>query len=896
MYNSESSSPILTNVIFVGNIATSEGGGMYNWYSSPTLTGVTFTSNQGGVGGGMGSFSSSPKLTNVIFVGNVGSLGGGMANWPNSIPQLTNVVFSGNMAGFGGGMWNYYSYPILTNVTISGNTSPNSGGGMFNSGSNPILQNSILWGNTASVDPQIHNETVSNPLILFSLVDGCNPGGSWNSACGTDGGNNLPDADPLFVDMAGGDLRLSPGSPAIDAGNNAYITTTLDLAGGPRFVDIPAAPDTGLGTPPLVDLGAYEANFVDAGILKTVYPLDAVPGQTITYTLAFSNGGSLLAAGVILTDVVPAFMTIQTVSYGGVAITETGHIPPFVWAVQDLAAGQGGVITLTAILSEPLTAGVYTNTAIISAEDDAGIGNNLSAAGIHVLNVAPLAQNNSYFTLEDTPLHVSVPGVLGNDGDANGDTLSALKNSSPAHGVLVLNLDGSFVYTPTLNANGPDSFTYHASDGALDSNIATVNLTITSVNDAPLGTDKTVTTLEDTDYTFTAADFGFTDPNDSPANAFNRVKITTLPGQGTLKLNGVLVTVGQFVAVTDITANLLVFTPAPDANGAPYASFTFQVEDDGGTANDGVNLDPTPNILTINVSSVNDPPVAVADAYTTNEGTQLAVAAPGVLGNDTDLDSDPLTTILDSGSTHGLLALSLDGSFVYTPTLNYYGLDSFTYHASDGALGSNVVTVTIAVNASPIVEAGPDQSANEGGQVVFTGSFTDPGNLSTYNLAAVDILWDFGDGFTATGTLNPTHTYADNGTFTVTLTVTDSLGAPGSDSLLVTVVNVAPSLPMLPNLTVLPGETVTLTVDFSDPGWLDTHTVMIEWLPGQTQVLDLAAGVLEFTASRAFSQEGNYLVTVTVIDKDGGSSSQSFTVDVKYFRVFMPLVYVKTVP
>jgi len=314
----------------------------------------------------------------------------------------------------------------------------------------------------------------------------------------------------------------------------------------------------------------------------------------------------------------------------------------------------------------------------------------------------------------------------------------------------------------------------------------------------------------------------------------------------------------------------------------------------------GSNVPPNVNMVsqqfTVHVTPVNDPPVAVADAYTTNEGTQLAVAAPGVLGNDTDLDSDPLTAILDSGSTHGLLALSLDGSFVYTPTLNYYGLDSFTYHASDGALGSNVVTVTIAVNASPIVEAGPDQSANEGGQVVFTGSFTDPGNLSTYNLAAVDILWDFGDGFTATGTLNPTHTYADNGTFTVTLTVTDSLGAPGSDSLLVTVVNVAPSLPMLPNLTVLPGETVTLTVDFSDPGWLDTHTVMIEWLPGQTQVLDLAAGVLEFTASRAFSQEGNYLVTVTVIDKDGGSSSQSFTVDVKYFRVFMPLVYVKTVP
>ena len=75
---------------------------------------------------------------------------------------------------------------------------------------------------------------------------------------------------------------------------------------------------------------------------------------------------------------------------------------------------------------------------------------------------------------------------------------------------------------------------------------------MTPVNDAPAGTDKTVTTAEDTAYTFAAADFGFTDPNDTPANAFNRVKITTLPGAGTLKLSGTAVTAGQFIAVANI--------------------------------------------------------------------------------------------------------------------------------------------------------------------------------------------------------------------------------------------------------------------------------------------------------------------------------------------------------
>ncbi len=121
----------------------------------------------------------------------------------------------------------------------------------------------------------------------------------------------------------------------------------------------------------------------------------------------------------------------------------------------------------------------------------------------------------------------------------------------------------------------------------------TVN--VTSVNDAPAGTDNTVTTLEDTAYTFTAADFGFTDPNDTPANALLAVKITTLPGAGTLtaqrrRRHRRPVRLGWPTS----TAGQLVFTPAANANGAGYASFTFQVQDDGGTANGGVDLDPSP--------------------------------------------------------------------------------------------------------------------------------------------------------------------------------------------------------------------------------------------------------------------------------------------------------------
>src|SRR5438094_855045 len=117
-----------------------------------------------------------------------------------------------------------------------------------------------------------------------------------------------------------------------------------------------------------------------------------------------------------------------------------------------------------------------------------------------------------------------------------------------------------------------------------------MTINVTSVNDAPVGADTTVSTSEDTAYTFTAANFALTDPNDSPANNLLAVKITTLPsaGSGTLTDNGVAVSAGQFISVADITAGKLVFTPAANANGSPEASFTFQVQDDGGTGNGGV--------------------------------------------------------------------------------------------------------------------------------------------------------------------------------------------------------------------------------------------------------------------------------------------------------------------
>jgi Ca2+-binding RTX toxin-like protein len=116
------------------------------------------------------------------------------------------------------------------------------------------------------------------------------------------------------------------------------------------------------------------------------------------------------------------------------------------------------------------------------------------------------------------------------------------------------------------------------------------------------------------------------------------------------------------------------------------------------------NVDPSPalHLWTINTNVL---PVAVADNYSIDQDTVLTVPAPGVLGNDSDTDGNSLTAVLDTPPTNGTLNLNADGSFDYTPDAGYIGSDSFSYHANDGTVDSNVVTVEITVNGVTTVFA-----------------------------------------------------------------------------------------------------------------------------------------------------------------------------------------------
>lgn len=283
----------------------------------------------------------------------------------------------------------------------------------------------------------------------------------------------------------------------------------------------------------------------------------------------------------------------------------------------------------------------------------------------------PVAVDDVYSVDEDNTLTVAAPGVLGNDTGIN--PLSAILVSNVSNGTLTLNSDGSFTYVPNANFNGSDVFTYKANDGVMDSNVATV---------------------------------------------------------------------------------------------------------------------------TITVNAVNDTPVAVNDNYNINEGQTLNVAAPGVLGNDSDIDGDTLTAhlVTGSGPTNGTLTLNTNGSFTYTPDTGFTGTDSFQYIANDGLVDSNQATVTITVNAvvnQPPVAVDDSASTRRNTPITITVLSNDYDPDGTLNPATVTVTVNPTNGTAVAnsdGTIRYLPGFFFRGTDAFRYTVQDNEGAVSNEAVVTVIV------------------------------------------------------------------------------------------------------------
>ena len=256
-----------------------------------------------------------------------------------------------------------------------------------------------------------------------------------------------------------------------------------------------------------------------------------------------------------------------------------------------------------------------------------------------------------------------------------------------------------------------DSFTFSVSDGS-GGTIGTTLFSITNlrVNDAPINSAPTTqTATEDTPLVFSSANGNSISISDEDLNG-GAIGVRLISTNGTMTLgttSGLVFATGDGVNDSDIVfAGLiddvntalegLTFAPTSDYNGP--ASVRIISRDMGSSGSGGEQIDD--DTISISVNAVNDNPVAADDEYSTSEDIPLTItAASGLLSNDSDIDGDTLSAVTVAGPTNGNLALNADGSFTYTPNLNFNGTDSFTYRASDGGLQSEIRTVTLNVAA-----------------------------------------------------------------------------------------------------------------------------------------------------------------------------------------------------
>jgi gliding motility-associated-like protein len=312
----------------------------------------------------------------------------------------------------------------------------------------------------------------------------------------------------------------------------------------------------------------------------------------------------------------------------------------------------------------------YTVTDVNGGSSSATVNIQIAA-----VNDIPLGGTDLYTTLEDVPLVIVAPGLLSNDTDVDGDKLTASAIAAPPlHGIVTLDTDGRFRYVPNANYSGTDSFTYLLDDHRGGTTNVLVNLTVTTVNDAPQPQDDSYTAIEDTPLAI-AASAGLLFNDEDPENNTLTATLASQPANGTVSVNAN----GSFT-----------YTPSANYNGPD--SFTYRVSDGNGGE----------TIATVNlmVMAINDAPIAVNDNYTITEDNILTIQAAGVLVNDTDADADVLLTKgIVNPPQNGEVTLNANGRFVYVPNVNFHGTDSFTYTIDDNRGGTSVATVNIAVTA-----------------------------------------------------------------------------------------------------------------------------------------------------------------------------------------------------
>jgi hypothetical protein len=321
---------------------------------------------------------------------------------------------------------------------------------------------------------------------------------------------------------------------------------------------------------------------------------------------------------------------------------------------------------------------------------------NDASSNSEISNRPPVAIDDAITATEDTPFN-SVIDLDANDTDLDGDAFTVVAGTfaTTQGGSIAIAADGSYTYTPALNFNGTDSVDYTVTDGSL-TDVGTLHITVTAANDAPEAIDDAIIAIEDTPFS-SAIDL---DSND-----------TDLDGDALSVVAGTFGT-AQGGSITMAVDGSYTYTPALNFNGSDSVDYTVT---DGSLTDVGT--------LNITVNPVNDAPIAVDDAVTAIENT-LYSSTVDLDSNDMDLDGDALTVAAGTFATAqgGSITIAADGSYTYTPAVNFNGVDSVDYTVTDGSLtdvGTLSINVSVVNNAPDAID---DAGALDGLEDSTTGS------------------------------------------------------------------------------------------------------------------------------------------------------------------------------
>jgi len=638
---------------------------------------AALTSGWYGEGGGIDDWGGSTFIAsnNLIYNNTTNGEGGGIATWRADNARVYNNTFISNTASFGGAIYRHRGY-YYSNVVV-GNTTTSGGSGAVHGCSSSRCGYNDVWNN---------------------LGAGGNYSGSPPS---TD-----VQVDPLFVGT--GDLvqqfHIIPSSPVVDAGADSGT----------------GLPDTDYDGDPRPVYGGYDIGFdevsPDLKVVKSADPDLVEPDGVISYTVVVANEGVGDAAGVAISDTVPAGtqFVVGSIALDPAGAGTEGTAPPMLATDVQVDAGERVTVTYAVTVDHPMAVGArITNTASVTCTQYEG-GAVGSAESI-VINVPPVAvDDDDDSTDEDSMLNVGAPGVLSNDTDLNGDAIEVADyDATSANGASVnVTLDGSYSYDPTgaaalqalaVGETLEDTFTYTAEDGHDSTDTATVTVTVSGVNDGPTAVDDGWTVDEDTvlDVAAPGVLLNDDDPDTSDVlsvSDFDAVSVqgasVSMSADGSYSYDPTGLAVFQELAVGETLVDV----------------FTYTLSDSQGVTDTAT--------VSVTVAGVNDDPSADGDTGATDEDTALNVGAPGVLLNDDDTDASDALTVsdFDAASLYGAdVSVNVDGSYSYDPVgaaaLQALAVgemleDTFSYTAGDGHGGTDTATVTITVsgvNDAPVV-------------------------------------------------------------------------------------------------------------------------------------------------------------------------------------------------